>query len=151
MKFILTKELGRLARWLRILGFDCVYFNSPKISSLKIQALREDRVIVTRSHWLKGERHIKTIFLESENLVGQLRQIIGRLNLNTDEFRMFSRCIVCNTELAQIDKEKIEQEVPEYVYSTQDRFNLCPVCKRIYWQGTHWGNVAKVVEEIKRG
>lgn len=148
-KFILTKELGRLSRWLRILGFDSVYFNSPKVSSLKIQALREDRIILTRSHRLKEERRIKTIMLESENLIEQLKQITKQLNLNIETLSMFSRCIVCNRQLEEIKKLDVRDRVPEYVYNIKDEFNICPECRRIYWQGTHWGNVKSLISQIK--
>lgn len=147
-KFILTKELGRLARWMRIFGFDSAYFNSSKISALKIIALKEDRVILTRSHWLQKEKYIRTIMLESEDLVEQLRQIINKLGLEIDESTMFSRCIVCNAPLEQIPKEKIKDKVPEDVYNTQNVFNSCPKCRRVYWQGTHWGNVKEVLKSI---
>lgn len=149
MKFILTKELGRLAKWLRIFGFDSAYFNSPKVSALKILAFKENRIILTRSHWFEKEKHVKVIMLESENLTEQLRQIIIKLALKIDEFVMFSRCIVCNTLLEQIPKEKIKDKIPEDVYNTQNVFNICPQCKRVYWQGTHRDNVTRVIEEIR--
>lgn len=151
MKFILTKELGRLSRWMRILGFDAAYFNSPKISGLKIVALREERAILTRSQLLKNERHIKTIFLESEDIGAQLKQVVRELNLNLDTLKMFSRCIVCNAPLEEVAKEKIKDKVPEYVYNALNKFNICRQCERVYWQGTHWGNVQKTLEEIQFG
>ncbi|MFZ5845151.1 MAG: Mut7-C RNAse domain-containing protein, partial [Patescibacteria group bacterium] len=60
---------------------------------------------------------------------------------------MFSRCTICNQELSSIDKTKIKEKVPVYVYNTQENFFICAVCNRIYWQGTHWGNVKKTLEE----
>jgi uncharacterized protein with PIN domain len=63
--------------------------------------------------------------------------------------RMFTRCILCNEELADIEKEKVKGKVPEYVFKTQEEFITCPKCNRIYWQGTHWGNVQKTLDEIR--
>ena len=62
---------------------------------------------------------------------------------------MFSRCIICNVELEDIDKAKVKDKVPEYVFKTQGEFITCPKCQRIYWQGTHWGNVRRCLEEIE--
>lgn len=147
-KFILTKELGRLAKWLRILGYDSEYFTEEKLSSLIIAALRDNRIILTRNHKMSDIDAAKILYIKSEHIKEQLVQALRELNLQPDEALMFSRCIVCNLELSNIEKEKVKDKVPEYVFKTQDDFVNCHQCKRIYWQGTHWGNVKKTLEEI---
>jgi len=148
MKFILTKELGRLAKWLRILGFDAVYFKEENKSLLLLEALRYGRIILTRNQHISRERAIKVINIKSQNLKEQLKQLIQELNLTLDKDKMFSRCVICNLELEYIEKNKVKERVPEYVFNTQENFYLCKGCNRIYWQGTHWGNVAKTLGEI---
>jgi len=148
MKLLLTRELGRLSKWLRILGFDTEYFTGDNLSSLIIQALRDSRIIVTRNHHLPKSGGIKIIVLKSETLKEQLQEVLKALDISLDANLMFTRCIICNQPLIEIAKEKTKDRVPEYVYNTQEDFITCPQCNRIYWQGTHWGNVAATLKEI---
>lgn len=148
MKFILTRELGRLAKWLRILGFDAEYFKEDNLSSLIIQALRDDRLIITRNSRLRTFKGVRIFLIEAEKIKEQVSEVLKKLNIKPDGNLMFSRCILCNVELVDIEKEKIKDKVPEYVFKTQENFITCSKCKRIYWQGTHWGNVTKTLEEI---
>lgn len=149
MKFILTKELGRLAKWLRILGYDTIYFSQENTSSLIIQALRQERIILTRNHRLSKASGIKIVLLTQERIKEQLLEVLKELKISLDEELMFSRCILCNEQLLEIKKEEVKNKVPEYVFKTQDEFVTCSSCKRIYWQGTHWGNVRRYLEEIE--
>lgn len=148
MKFILSKELGRLSKWLRILGYDTVYFSQENPSSLLIEALRDDRIILTRNQRLSKTTGVKTLLVKSERLKEQIGQVLEELKIKLDSEIMFSRCIICNVELEDIDKAKVKDKVPEYVFKTQGEFITCPKCQRIYWQGTHWGNVQKTLNEI---
>ncbi len=145
MKFLLTQELGRLATWLRILGYDTEYATSAKRGSVIIQALREDRIIVTRNRRLPRPAGFKTVLLASEQIKEQIREVLKQLNMAPNCDMMFSRCTLCNQELTLVEKEKIKDRVPEYVAQTQNDFRLCPRCQRIYWQGTHWGNVRQTL------
>lgn len=149
MKFILTKELGRLSKWLRILGFDTVYYNQDNLSSLIIQALRDERIILTRNQRLPQGRGLKIVLIKNEKIKKQVAEILQTLKISLKPEMMFSRCTLCNAELVDIAKEEVKDKVPEYVFKTQGNFITCPQCKRIYWQGTHWGNVRKTLEEIK--
>lgn len=149
MKFLMTKELGRLTKWLRILGFDAEYFTQTKTSSLIIQALREERIIISRNHRIPCDKGIKIILLKNEKLKEQVSELLRELKITPQAERMFSRCILCNEELRKIEKEKVKDKVPEYVFQTQEKFITCPRCRRIYWQGTHWGNVRETLEKIK--
>lgn len=149
MKLLLTKELGRLAKWLRILGFDVEYFSENKTSALIIKALREGRLIITRNHHLPLGRGVRIITIESEKLAEQIPEVLRELKITPEKARMFTRCTVCNVELVEIAKEKIKDKVPEYVFNTQQEFITCPKCNRTYWKGTHWGNVAKTLKEIE--
>jgi len=148
-KLLLTKELGRLAKWLRILGYDAEYVRESNAASLIIQALRQERIILTRNHRLPASRGIKIITLKTQKLKEQLVETLRELKAEPQTERMFSRCTICNKELVSIDKNKIREKVPEYVYNTQENFFVCTTCNRVYWQGTHWQNVKEALETIK--
>ncbi|MBL7081092.1 MAG: Mut7-C RNAse domain-containing protein [Candidatus Omnitrophica bacterium] len=164
MKFILTPELGRLAKWLRILGYDSVYFKESNFSSLPrsksqtqsasyfergllIQTLREGRVVLTRNHRFLKKASSRALEIKSEKVKEQIKQVLKELNLKPQKHLMFSRCVICNEELKSIEKEKVKEKIPEYVYQTENDFLSCPVCQRIYWQGSHWGNVQRYLIE----
>jgi len=149
MRFLLTKELGRLVKWLRILGYDTEYFTQGNHSSLLIQALRDERIILTRNQHLPKHTGLRIILVQSQEMKEQLSEVLKTLNMRPNKDIMFSRCIICNEPLVPIEKEKIMQQVPEYVFKTQDKFITCPSCSRVYWQGTHWGNVQHCLEEIE--
>ena len=149
IKFILTSELGKLARWLRIMGFDAVYYNNNNIGTLIIQALRDDRVIVTRRQSKIDDLEKKTLVLAADKLTEQLREVIAKLHLQIEEYKMFSRCALCNEVLVEVKKEELRELIPEYVYMTQEFFRQCTLCKRVYWQGSHWGNVTRTIKETQ--
>jgi len=148
VKFILTRELGRLAKWLRILGYDTIYFYQANSGSLLIQALREDRIILTRNHRLSRPGGAPIVMVRSEILKEQIGEVLKQLHIEPRDDIMFSLCVICNTRLIPVSKEKVKDKVPEYVFSTQEDFITCPSCNRVYWQGTHWGNVKEMLKEI---
>jgi uncharacterized protein with PIN domain len=152
VKFILTPELGRLAKWLRILGFDAAYSAEVNFSSLLIHALRDNRIILTRnSHFIHKAQMTKAVWIKSEGVNQQLKQVIKELGLRLQKELMFSRCTICNMELKNINKQQVKNKLPEYVFKTQQKFFICPSCQRIYWPGTHWGNVTEALEEVEHG
>jgi len=149
MKFVVTKELGKLAKWLRIFGFDTIYFKEATFSTVLIIAFQEDRIILTRNTKIGVHSGVRIITIKSNNLAEQLNQVFRELKSKPQKEKMFSRCILCNEELSHIAKEKIKKKVPEYVYKTQSSFVACPECKRVYWQGTHWGKVEEALHAIR--
>jgi len=140
-KFIVTKELGKLARWLRILGFDTVYYNSAVQGTLVIRALSEDRMVVTRRRKTADSLDKITLVINSDKLKSQLREVLEGLHLDLDKDKMFTRCTLCNGILKQADKNKVKEIIPEYVFKTHNEFMECVSCGKIYWRGTHWGNI----------
>lgn len=138
MKFIVDEMLGRLAKWLRMLGYDTVYKTPTSDSILVNQAFREQRIMLTRDTRLVDRKYIpRYILIKSDNYIEQLRQIIKELGLLPAPDLFFSRCILCNTEIESIPKNEVETKVPPYVYKTQEKFLYCPRCNKIYWSGTH--------------
>ena len=149
MKLLLTRELGRLAKWLRILGVDAEYSRQRNNASLVIQALREERVIVTRNHHLPAARGIKIVILGQEEIKKQLAEACASLAIAPKIEELFTRCSICNRALENIAKDKVKEKVPEYVFATREKFLACPECGRIYWQGSHWKNVEEALEALK--
>jgi hypothetical protein len=141
--------LGKLAKWLRLIGCDTVYVHDASDDELIRIALREDRVLLTRDGVLAGRRMVRarSLFIESEETGKQLRQVIARFGIKIDQDTLFTRCIVCNQPIQELPKPAVKGRVPPYVFKTQDRFGFCPSCDRIYWRGTH---AEHVIEALKR-
>lgn len=148
-KFITTLELGRLTRWLRLLGFDCLFFDAGEKSNLIMKSLREKRIILSRDSKLSRRSGVGMIHVESDFVEEQLTQVIKSLRLKIDKNNMFTRCVECNTILKPIEKNKIRAEVPQHVYKVQEEFMKCGKCHKIYWKGTHWGLANKFLNKVK--
>ena len=104
---------------------------------------------MTRNQRLPQARGLKILLIKNEKIKAQVAEILQTLKIKPEPEMMFSSCILCNAELVDIVKDKVKDKVPEYVFNTQEDFITCHQCNRIYWQGTHWGNVRKTLEEIK--
>ncbi|HLH32791.1 MAG TPA: Mut7-C RNAse domain-containing protein [Terriglobia bacterium] len=136
IKFIADVMLGKLARWLRILGFDTAYSNKYDDDEVIRIANAENRVILTRDRGLAARRmHARCVLISSDHYPQQVREVLKIFSLT--EFDTFSRCIECNTPLRNVNKEEVFERVPPFVYLTQERFASCPSCNRVYWRGTH--------------
>jgi len=145
-KMIADAMLGKLARWLRVLGCDILYYRDTSDREIVIRALVEHRTILTRDrHFLKMKAVHHLVFLHSEDLAEQLQQVIEELHLDARSNR-FSRCVECNTLLAPVAKDEIEGQVPVYVYQHHEQFSRCPGCGRIYWAGTHLDRMARKIQ-----
>ena len=136
-RFVADKTLGRLTKWLRLLGFDTRY--APELSSKKlIETLENDRILLTRSRRIQEQfASRKLIFVESDHLEQQLKQIFRELDLKVAQTQPFSRCLQCNTPIVVAEKSTIRGRVPDYIFEIHDHFQKCPDCDRIYWPGSH--------------
>jgi uncharacterized protein with PIN domain len=129
--------LGRLARWLRILGYDTRYEAHLEDAALVRRALQEERVILTRDRTLPEEFRVPALVLvEAERPEEQLRELVTRFQLDT-EGRLFTRCSRCNAALEAVARDQIAERVPPRVFRDHDHFKRCPGCGRIYWEGSH--------------
>jgi len=148
MKFIATKELGRLCKWLRIMGYDTSYFPEAEKRELIIKSLQEERIILTRDSKMSVYSGTRMIHVKSDFVEDQVRQVTEELGMKPDRERFFTICVVCNIPLKKVKKSAIENKVPPYVYETQKDFTQCDVCNRVYWQGTHWTMVGDFVDKL---
>jgi uncharacterized protein len=142
--FIADVMVGKLARWLRVLGFDVLYSNRYDDDEIVRISDTENRIILTRDAQLARRRQgNQRLFIESGDYKEQIQQVIRALNLK--DFRAFSRCLECNARLEEMNKEAAFDKVPPFVYLTQERFARCPSCDRIYWHGTHTQDMLKQI------
>lgn len=136
-RFFADAMLGKLARWMRTLGYDVNYEKDIEDSELVKKANEQDRVILTRDTLLVRRREARGryFFVEGDSIKDQLRQVVKTFRI--DKGLALTRCIRCNLPLAASEKDSIRERVPPYVYYTQEGFSACPGCKRVYWAGTH--------------
>ncbi len=129
--------LGRLARWLRILGYDTEFESDIGDEALVRRCIREGRILLTRDRRLLQEWRVpRAVLLRAEGPLEQLREAVTRLGLSGDA-RLFSRCPVCNTPVRAVDRPEVRGAVPERVWRECDAFVRCPRCARVYWEGSH--------------
>jgi uncharacterized protein with PIN domain len=149
MKFIADRMLGKLARELRMLGYDTVYYRGESTYPLMKLAREEGRVILTRHTQLgpkRPEDRVITITEDKPSL--QLRELIQKKIISLHENPFFSRCLECNTLLNEIPREEAEGEVPDFIFYQQKAFFRCSQCSRIYWQGSHQDHMQKKIEAL---
>lgn len=129
--------LGRLARWLRFLGFDTLYYSDISDSRLIRIAREQNRFVLTRDTRLVRIRAVKDyLLIKANDSYSQLLEVITTLNLR--EFNPFSICVECNGQLTRIsDKKEIIDLVPEFVFLNFNLFLKCSNCGKIYWEGSH--------------
>jgi len=148
MKFIVDCMLGKLAKWLKILGFDVSYFKKIEDDKLLSLAQKEERVLLTRDNGLvEKAKEIKFLFIHSEDWRRQVEQVLDDFRL-WSEVKPFSRCIECNLELKDLPKKSAKNLVSSFVYEHAKSFALCPRCGRIFWKGTHYRDMEFKIDEI---
>lgn len=129
---------GRIAKWLRIFGYDTVYITEHSRPQLVMRSLKENRTIITRDHTLSYKRAWKVILIDSDKLGDQLRQLAAERSIVISPSRFFTRCTICNCPIVPVaNKEEVKGLVPEYIFATQDAFSKCSGCGKLYWAGTH--------------
>ena len=147
-RFLADCNVGRLARWLRALGYDASYHTQIDDAALVREAAAENRVLLTRDRDLTKRRVIQTgvvraILIKDDDVRTQLRQVFSELAL--DLTHSLTRCIECNSELVPRAVSSVAERVPSFVRGTQTRYSECPTCNRIYWAGTHWQRMRQVL------
>lgn len=148
MKFAVDCMLGKLAKWLKILGFDTLFFSRIEDDELLRIAEQDERVLLTRDTGLiQRASHIQALFIESEDWRKQMDQVLDSFELR-EQTQPYSRCIECNQTLKKISKDQAKNLVTPFVYETAEGFALCPFCSRVYWKGTHQQDMEFTIEEL---
>ena len=151
-RFIVDINVGRLAKWLRVMGYDALLEREADDAELVAEAQRQGRILLTRDSFLTQRKaitsgQVRVVLIQSDDIWSQLRQVVDALDL--DFSRGFSLCIECNAPLEPRHKAELQHRVPPHVYSTQEEFMECPACRKIYWRGTHWRNMLKELARVK--
>ena len=154
-KFFADNNVGKLAKWLRMMGYDTRFFNGSDDSHMVAIALAEGRVILTRDTQIMRRRvvtsgQLKAILIQGDEPEQQMRQVIDNLNLDC-QFKPFTICLECNQPLVPRTREQVKDLVPPYVFQTQVQYVECPTCHRIYWRGTHWQAMAGKLNKFMKG
>jgi uncharacterized protein with PIN domain len=155
VKFIADNNVGKLSRWLRLIGYDTLLFKQKDDGKMIKTALSEDRVILTKDTEFMKRRlvtngKLKTILIKQDDSKLQVQEVVKTLNLNY-HFKPFSLCLECNQVLIARNKEEVQGLVPAHVFETQTQYTECPACHRIYWQGTHWQAMVTKLQDLQRG
>lgn len=150
-KFVLDTNLGRLARYLRLLGFDCLYANDFEDAALARISSEQQRTLLTRDRRLLQRRIItRGYFVRELRPRLQVPEVLSRFDL----YRLiapFSRCIRCNGDLQAVDKQRIEARLEARTRQYYNSFRCCSDCGQIYWHGSHYQRAMRLVEDWRRG
>lgn len=150
-RFFADAMLGRLARWLRILGYDTAYEKVIEDETLIERVLREDRWLLTRDGYLAQRKVLRGrhTLIVSDHLDGQLRQLHRdlQIDLGVSDQRGY-RCADCNERLVAIPREEAVAQVPPHVAEEHHQFVQCPQCGHLYWPGTHWVNIRRQLARL---
>ena len=151
IRFVLDVHLGRLARLLRLLGFDAAWANDYEDAELADVSSREGRIVLTRDRGLLKRRAVSHgLFVRSDRPVEQAMEVVRRLHL-TDLIRPFTRCLRCGGELVTVEKEDVLDRLEPRTRRYYEDFRRCPACGRVYWRGSHHARLDALVAEIRAG
>jgi hypothetical protein len=146
-RFLCDAMLGRLARWLRVLGYDAGYADLPDDALVEL-ARAEGRVLLTRDTRLVRRPDVGPhAFIRHDRVQDQLRQVAAAFDLQPG--RAGTRCLRCNVALEALPRDAAAGRVPPYVWRTQQQFARCPACGRIYWRGTHWDHMTHELSGLR--
>ncbi len=143
MKFVVDVMLGKLAKWLRILGYDTEYKSSWTDAELRAKATQEHRLLLTRDRSLAASLGpAGGLFIQSQNPREQFRQVVKTLGLDTEQ-GLFTICTRCNRPVEPADPEEVADMVSDYLRQQHRTFWRCSTCGRIYWEGSHLINAKR--------
>jgi len=147
-KFVLDTHLGRLASYLRMLGFDTLYRNSFDDEELAEISAGEHRILLTRDRGLlKRSRVTHGYLVRSDEPREQVVEVLSRFDL-FDSIKPFNRCMQCNGLLESADPEAVKEKIPDKVWRYCSEYSRCPGCNRVYWKGTHYQKMLKLIKEF---
>ena len=150
MRFVCDSTVGKLARILRMAGFDTAHVRKDDLARVIALSREEGRTIISRNSKYRGLQLASDFFhLSVDEPYEQFRQIVDSFGLAIDERRFLSRCLNCNEPLVEVDKESVRTRLYDFVYRTQDHVYTCPHCLQLFWHGTHARAITSRLLEIK--
>lgn len=153
MNFILDGMLGKLARWLRMMGHDVKYSNKLGDTELLVIAKKDSRVLLTRDFALYQQaiaKGIETYYVEGTTETERLTDLARRFHIALAIDLEKSRCPKCNAKLELVPKEEIADKVEKNTLIHYDVFWKCPNCGAVYWQGAHWTEIRATLEKAEK-
>jgi uncharacterized protein with PIN domain len=149
-KFILDVHLGKLAKYLRLLGFDAKYGNNFSDIELADISLLESRILLTRDlGLLKYSNIIWGYWLRNSSSVEQIKEVVSKFDLKLN-FKPFSRCLECNGEIELTEKANIMPQLKAKTKKYFNEFYKCKSCGKIYWKGSHWEKMASFIDLLSK-
>ncbi len=149
-RFVLDGHLGRLAAHLRMLGLDCLYrsdYDDPELTKVSVS---DDRILLTRDRLLLMQKRItRGYLLRSLDPEEQLREVVKRYQL-IQWIKPFCRCLRCNHPLESISKEAVLERLEPLTKLYFEDFRICPACGQIYWKGSHYERMQKMIDELQK-
>ena len=152
MRFIADGMLGKLTRWLRMLGYDVDYYRAAVDNQLLQMAKAEKRILLTRDQKLYERavsKGLEAVLINATDDVGKLASIVNLFNINLKIDLTNSRCPKCNARIRSVSKESVIEQLPKYTAVYYNDFWKCLSCGQIYWQGAHWTRINKTLDDVR--
>jgi hypothetical protein len=147
-RFVADIHLGKLARHLRMLGFDTLYRNDYHDDELAQISSSQGRILLTRDcGLLKRNEVTHGYWIRSNRPVAQLQEVVRRFDL-VGSMTPFSRCLKCNGDLSSVDKDQVTARLEEETREVFSEFRTCRICGRIYWQGSHYQRMQNLIDRL---
>jgi uncharacterized protein with PIN domain len=147
-RFILDAHLGKLAKYLRMLGFDTLYRNDFGDEEIIDLAAKENRIILTRDKLLLQSRRVTHgYYIRATNKHQQLREVVQKFDLYS-QFRSFTRCMTCNADLVPKSRQEISNLIQPEILELYEDYYFCPACRKVYWQGSHFKRMESFIREL---
>jgi len=146
MRFLCDVMLGKLAKYLRILGFDTIYVES--VVMLEKYKNENNPTLLFTKRSVQKSLYGNCIYIKSNNVFDQLAEIKSIIESNIDRNTTMKRCIKYNMLLNDVEKDTVENLVPEFIFHKYEIFKFCPFCMKVYWEGSHVEHMEKWVKEI---
>jgi hypothetical protein len=155
MRFLLDGMLGKLARWLRMLGYESVYLNDSSDRDLLSIAKRDSLILLTSDEELyrtAATKGIKTSLVQGRTEPERLASLAEHYNLRLEIDTAISKCPLCGFPIREVSKDAVEASVPPTTFKVYRSFWLCtnPKCAKVYWQGSHWKKIEQTLESARK-
>ncbi len=147
IRFAAEHPVGKLSKWLRLLGFDTMY--EQDVTPEEFTAAGRHRILLRRTQ--KNEREWpsnRILLIESDDPFEQLKEVIRGVGMTVSDLKPFSRCTHCNVPVHEVDKGAVRSKVPDYIWEICNTFHACANCERIYWPGSHTKRSAVIIERL---